>query len=199
MIKARRSYSRRFRRTPLYKQIDNSITAKFEVYGVICPSAVAPNNVVVFKIYYNAASVLHEITEADIYMLVSTPPANSTMISNYSAMSLYSVTIEVFPNKYNGDLPGDNPILFGIFKGTNPNSTSYSGFYTSNSAFPLINAYQKRYFVINSPYFNTQQWNAGVPNYHILLRQYQTLTDGNKFTSQTFKISAYFRLKNAIN
>ncbi len=198
MIKSRRSLSRRFRRYPLYKQIDSSITAKFEVYGILTTSA-ADNTKVVFKSYYNATSVQSELTNSPVLTLITQPSSNVSVITNYSFMSLYAITFEVFPNKYNGNLPGDNPILFGLFKNVNPSQASYTNFYTSNTAFPVINSYQKRYFVINSPYYNLEQWNSGVPNYHIMLRQYSALSNDNGFTSQTFKLSVYCRLRNAIN
>lgn len=198
MIKAKRSLSRRFRRYPLYKQVDSSITAKFEIYGVIAVSA-NDNTKVIFKSYYNSSTVLTELTNSPVLTLITQPQNNSSVITNYSFMSLYSMTFEVFPNKFNGDIPGDNPIIFGVYKNVNPNQALYSSFYTANTAFPIINSYQKRYYIINSPFYNLEQWDSGTPSYHIMLRQFQPLTQGNNFTSQSFKISVYCRLRNAIN
>lgn len=194
----KRSIGKKYRRFPIYKEVNQGKSVKLEIYGNLTPKE-DDITTVCFKVFYSSATANTEYQQSPLYDLCALAKSNMVIVDNYSYMSLYSITFEVFPNKWNGQIPAGCPILFGLYKGNNPDTCSYNVFYATNNAFPISNDYQKKYFVINSPYYNTEQWDTNIPQYHIMIRQYDSLGSNNYFTSQSFKISCYFRLRSPMN
>lgn len=195
----KRLISKKFRRYPLYKEINEGKTAKLEIYGNIGTQE-QDNHLAGFMILYDdiAFNGIYFAT-ISLYYCCLKAAANLVTFANYQYLSLQSATFEVFPNKYNSIIPPACPILFGIYKGNAASNVTYDEFYACNYAFPIMNCYQKRYFILNSPFYNETEWQTNLPQYHLLLRQFSPMSDNGLITSQTFKITLYCRLKDPIN
>lgn len=183
---------------PFYKKIDQSVlSAKMEVYGSLLTKA-NDNGIPCFKTRYTDVIAFNtEYTDRSLYDLIMEAGSNSKIVENYSYLSISSVVIEVFPNKYNGILPTQNPVLFGIYKGNIPQTITYDGIYCSNTIFPVILQYQRRFFTLNSPYYNIDQWMQNVPQYFLVIRSCLALNAD--FSSFTFKMTVYVKLKGVLS